>query len=92
MSAAGAGVGVEVAGGGLMSKTAFVEVAFVTVSVQVAPCPLQAPVQVLNTAPASGVAVNTSFVSWSILASQMGPQSIALGLETGRCRTPSLSP
>ena len=30
----------------------------VTVSMQVAPCPLQAPVQVLNTAPASGFAVN----------------------------------
>jgi hypothetical protein len=43
-------------------NTALVTVSAFIVSVQVGPCPLQAPVQAVNTAPASGAADSDSAV------------------------------
>jgi hypothetical protein len=62
------------------SNTAFVEVSCASVSLHVACCPAQAPVQALKTAPGSGLAVSVT-AAWSArpVAVHVTPQAIPAG-------------
>ena len=65
---------------GLAVKVAVAAWSAVSVSVQVAALPLQAPLQPMNVDPGAATAVSVTLVPFANVVSQMAPQSMLAGL------------